>query len=206
MTGLYIKSRQITRSLVWLVVFGVLAWAWGRYQLQLPSIRRTETALVPVLVVVPLGSALVLGLSTRSWLKDLDDTAALDLWRWRAVHALVLPAVAAVTLVPGMLDGSETYGPAATIRNLVGYVGLAYIGAVLVGASLSWVVPTTYALLAAALATNSPAVLDSWAWPLRPSTSALSWAWAVTLAVAGTVLFVRYAGREQPAEDPLTAG
>lgn len=206
MTLLYAKSRHLLRAAVWLVVLGAATLAWGSYQLRVPHVSSGEGLPIPVLLVVPLGSALVIGASAGSAMQDLEGSAALDLRVWRLGHAIGLSVLGAALLVPGTVRGTGGYGVAAAIRNLTGYAGLALVGVCLLGAGLSWVLPVAYALTAMVLAVNSPSVAASWAWPVRPATEALSWGWAVVLAVAGAVAYARFGARQPAAEDPLDAG
>lgn len=206
MIVLYARSRQITGAVAGLVVLGIVALLWGRYQLHLLNLRSNKAALVPVILVVPLASAAVIGASTRTWMHELEDTAAVRLWLWRLGHIVVLLAVAVLALTPAMLNGTPQFGSAAAFRNLLGYLGLTLITVPVAGAALSWVLPAAYAIQVALFAaTASPAFHASWAWPLRPATSGISWVWAVGLACLGLIVFVRFGSRTLGADSPLGA-
>lgn len=195
MTKLYVKSRQLRQAVLLLLVLGIIAWAWGQYQLHLPSLRTSETVLVPVILVVPLASAIVIGLSTRTWLSDIESISPRRLAWWRLAHALILCAIGAAFLVPAMDSGHSSYGALAALRNILGYTGLAYLCASVAGGELSWMLPLAYALPAPLFGVNEDRSIASWAWSLQPAGSYTSWVWALVFIVIGIGAFVAHAPR-----------
>lgn len=189
MVELYVKSRRLGRSVALLLVLGVIAWVWGKYQLNLPSLRSSETVLVPVILVVPVACAVVVGLSTRSWMGDLERAAPRRLAPWRFAHAVVLLFIAVALLAPAMDSGYAAYGSAAALRNILGYAGLAFLCAAVVGGELSWMLPLAYALPLPLLGVDAYGDPEAWAWSLQPVSSASSWVWALALIVAGVGAF-----------------
>ena len=195
MIKLYMKSRQLGRSVLMLFVLGIASWVWGRYQLSLPSLRSSETVLIPVILVIPVACAVVVGLSTRTWMSDLEDVSPRRLAWWRFSHALILFVIATAFLAPVMDSGYAAYSSSAAFRNILGYVGLAYLCASVVGGELSWMLPLAYALPLPLLGVNEYGNPESWAWSLQPAGSVGSWVWALTFIVIGTVMFTAHAPR-----------
>lgn len=183
----YLRCHQASRSIVGLVALGVIGFLWGTYELHLPSLSGNAEALIPVVLVIPLGCAVLIGAAMREWMYDIERVAAVNM-RWaRLLHGLFVILVAAIVLVPAMVQGAPGYGAAAALRNLVGYVGLAFLSLPVVGAALAWMLPTAYAIQVAVLASVIDRVPRSWGWPVSPSSAGPSWTVAVALCAAGFV-------------------
>lgn len=203
MIRFYIKSRQLGWAVLLLFALGGISWVWGQYRLSLPSLRSSETVLIPVILVVPVACAVVLGLSTRTWMGDLERIVPRRLVWWRFAHALILFAIAAAILAPAMDSGYAAYGSTAALRNILGYTGLAYLCAAVVGGELSWMLPLSYALPLPLLGVNEYGDPESWAWSLQPAGSPGSWAWALAFIVIGIGAFTARVPRKTmvPNED-----
>lgn len=187
--ALYAKSRRTGWAALLLLALGLAAWAWGRYQLRLPSVRYNGGILVPVTLLVPLACAVVAGLGTHTWMSDLERSSPRRMAMWRFAHALLLCAVGVVVMLPAAGLGNDLYA-AEAVRNILGYTGLAYLCAAAMGGELSWVLPLTYGLAVPLLGVDQYRHVLWWAWPLQTAGSQVSWAWAALLLIAGTAAFV----------------
>jgi hypothetical protein len=190
MIGLYVKSHRLGRAVLLLFALGVVAWMWGQYLFHMPSLRSSETVLVPVILIVPVASAVVVGVSTRTWMGDFERIAPRRLALCRLAHALILCAIGVACLVPAMDSGFDSYGSVAALRNILGYTGLAFLCASLAGGGLSWVLPLAYALPVPLLGVDQYHNVLWWAWPLQPANSYLSWMWALAFFVVGLSAYV----------------
>ncbi|WP_131747399.1 hypothetical protein [Frankia sp. Cppng1_Ct_nod] len=204
----YVISRQLPRYGTWLLVTGMLAAVVGRVMLTVPSLRGGDQFLLPLDLVLPAAAAALVGQTTRCFMADLEQVAARAIRAVRLGHGLALVVVAIVAFLPAMVWSQEGHGHGgwAVLRNLIGYIGLAYLGAQVFGAGLSWVVPLFIALLCPVFGIRGRAVPLWWAWPLQPAGSATSWVWAGGLCVAGVVAFTVRAVPQTAAEDPLDLG
>lgn len=189
------KSRQLGRAVLLLFLLGVVALVWGHYQLQLPTLRSSETVFIPLILVVPIACGVIIGVSTRTWVGELERTSARQLVWWRLTHALALCTIGIVFLVPAMDSGYSSYGATAALRNILGYTGLAYLCASLAGGGLSWLLPLVYALPVPLFGVNEYGEVASWAWPLQPAGSYVSWAWALAFIIIGVGAFTGHSPR-----------
>lgn len=189
MTALYVKSRQLNRCALVLLVLGLVGLLWGEVRLQLPSLRGGGSILLPLVLILPVAFAVVISLSTRSWLPELERTAPRNLARLRLVHAAGLCVLACALIVAPLAAGSGSADALAGVRNLLGCAGLGYIGAVLAGGELSWLLPLAYALPVPLLGVDASHRPESWAWMLDPAGAGRSWIWAGALIAVGVAAF-----------------
>ncbi|WP_040668016.1 hypothetical protein [Nitrolancea hollandica] len=190
MIGLYVKSHRLGRAVLLLFALGVVAWVWGQYLFHMPSLRSSESVVVPVILIVPVASAVVVGVSTRTWMGGFERIAPRRLALWRLAHALILCSIGVACLVPAIDSGYGSYGSVAALRNILGYAGMAFLCASVAGGGLSWVLPLAYALPVPLLGVDHYHNVLWWAWPLHPADSYLSWTWALTFFVVGLSAYV----------------
>jgi Mn2+/Fe2+ NRAMP family transporter len=145
--------------------------------------RVTDSLAVPWLLFVPVLSASLIGFSAASQMHDWEELSTRQLFKYRVT--LLLSLLALATLVTDLAaNEAGTYSGAAAIRNLVGFTGLALIGAVLLGASACWVVPLGYAAVSI-VGGSSRSQVEAWAWPALTGTAAGATAQAVVVCVVG---------------------
>lgn len=131
--------------------------------------------------------AVVLGTTLFSPMSDLERTAAQPMRRHRAVHLTVLLGLAVALSALPLLGGATGAVFGASVRNVVGYLGLAMVSARLFGSGLSWLLPLGMlgpTLLLGVRFDNTP---EPWAWSLQPGANAPAAAVAVALWLLGAV-------------------
>ncbi len=124
---LYARSRQVPASLAAVVISAVAVWALGRGGDEGPADPR-----LPVLVLAAGAMAASTGLGGQD--PALDRTAAI---RWvprRAGHVLLAGAVVAAVLMAVQTMGADMATTAFVVRDAAGLMGLAALGAALLGA------------------------------------------------------------------------
>ncbi|MEW2130105.1 hypothetical protein [Streptomyces sp. NPDC005435] len=196
---LYARSRSLPVTVAALVATTVFAvWAAGLIDAYLDPYRR-----VPLVALAPLLASAVIGTSLHTPSDELDRTAVRPWWPRRLVWLGSLTALAALLLTVTVLGHTQTFGPPAVIRNVLGCTGLTALAAVFLGARLSWL--PAFAYVSAVYLASSGARgrgVALWAWPVQPGPQPAAWAAALTAFVAGTVLYTVYGPR---AESPRTA-
>lgn len=170
---LYLRSRRWAAALLWMLPVAVAAWLLGDGTMRLPGAPTTQSLSVPVLALMPALATFAIGLSGFSPWGELEGAASRSLPKLRAAHALGLMLWACLTLWPAAgrvgLIGAEW----ALVRNVIGFGGLACVGARLIGHSLSWIPTLLFIwILGAYGMVSAPDQLGWawWAWPLRPAT------------------------------------
>lgn len=143
---------------------------------------------MPLVLLVPLVCSVIAGTTLDSSMADLEAIAARELRTVRLVHCLALVLVPVLAMVPSGFGGLGLTGHALATRNVIGYLGLTYLAAVVLGARIGWVLPVTYAFLAATLAVTSSSTIPGWAWPVDATSDLASWVWAGATGLAGTSL------------------
>lgn len=178
---LYLRSRAVPRALLGLAALLSLVALAGWEVAWLARVQAQVLVFATMLAAVLVGG----GLGSPS--PELDATAPLPWWRWRATHALtgLLSSGAALAAV-GYYTGGAALAFVA-IRNVLGFGGLAAIAAVAVGAGLSWSLPLTYALVV-----QLPISFSVWAqilrWPMLHGDTEMSWWPALGLCAVGLVV------------------
>ena len=153
-------------------------------------------------MVVPLAAAVVIGTATGSPFGEAERTASRALPPIRFGHlALLLGAGGALLAFAAMVPGEGGYG--TLLRNGGGLVGLALVGAWLVGAGISWIFPLGYAAVVFADFLVKPNRDESWRWPLQPEGDAASWLIAGAFLVAGLGLVAWRGGRDAGADSTV---
>ena len=183
--GLYLRARGVPYAATGLVTLLALT-GWNAQWLgwTLPDV---------VLVFVTVLAAVLLAGSFATPSPELDASAALPWWRWRLGHTLISLALCALPLAVAVAfhrHGTLGLDP-TTLRNTLGFTGLALLTATLTGARLSWTLPLTYALTSS-IAWTMPAVTSSWAraalWPVLSPNTLVSWLPALAFGTLGTLL------------------
>lgn len=163
MAWLYLRARRIRLQLVALASVGIIEICVGRVAFKLPSFVGQNAAAVPVAYLLPLVSAVALGQAVRSDARVFEETGFRQLRLARALHAMVFLALSVLTCTA--IGGQTSF---AAMRNCIGFGGLVLLTAVLVGAEMSWLFVTPYAIVAPGLARVSSGTYAPWAWFLRP--------------------------------------
>ncbi|MEW1718185.1 hypothetical protein [Streptomyces sp. NPDC093109] len=174
---LYARSRQVPASLAAVVISAVAVSALagdGNPQLLL-------------LVLAAGAMAASVGLGGQDL--ALDRTAAI---RWaprRAAHVLLAGAVVAGVLLTAQALGEPMAATAFIVRDSAGLMGLAALGAVLVGAQYAWTLPFAWLSFSffAPPPTSVPTRVAAWML-LPPGAAAGTWT-ALVLTVAGTAAY-----------------
>lgn len=167
---LYLRSRQVERALVLLVLLGTAALLWRQLSDGDPL---NDDLMVTGL---PVAAAVIIGASTGSPFRDVEDAARHWLPALRLPHlvGLVLLATGALAVSTAAWHVSDIQW--ALARNLILFTGLALLGARLVGPGLGWLAPVAYgflAFLATLLAAGQPHHQLRWA------KSDVPWAWSL---------------------------
>lgn len=182
-----------------LVLVALAAWAAG-YALAHPDTSSLGVATyfqpdrrVPVIAAAPLLAVLLCSAGLAGADPDLEQVTPTQWWRWRAAHVAGILVIAGALLAIGVIPAATTFGAAAMVRNVIGYVGLTTLSTVILGASLAWTAPLVYAAtvyLAAPRHATGAALW--WAWPMQPGGWDASWWCAILLFVTGTATYTRY--------------
>ncbi|KOT31769.1 membrane protein [Streptomyces caelestis] len=177
---LYARSRQVPASAAAVLAAALAVW----------FLARDGGPADPRLAVLALTAAVTaasVGLGGQD--VALDRTAAV---RWvprRAVHVLLVGAVAAGSLLAVRAAGPDVGSAGLLLRNGVGMAGLAAAGAVLCGAAYAWTLPLGWLALVMFTPLPSGWAAEVLAWMLRPPEAAAATGTALALAVAGTAAY-----------------
>lgn len=189
---LFLRSRQTTPITLALTAVAVAAG------LALSASNNDDLTRI-LRMVAPLAAAVVIGTASGSPFGETERSASRALPPIRFGHlALLLGASAGLLALAALALGED--GSGALLRNCAGFVGLALIGAWLVGAGVSWMLPLAYA---AAVFTDFLVKPDrdaSWRWPLQPIDDDGSSLIAVALLVAGLGVVAWRGSRDTGAE------
>jgi hypothetical protein len=195
---LHLRSRGAPTFLAGVGVIALLAWAAGTWLASRPYFDG-PAARVPVVALAPLLAALLLGPTLAGADEDLEHGTPLPWRAWRAGHLLVAAFVTAMALSLAGLRESHTFGAHALVRNALGCIGLVVGGAVLLGARLAWLPAFVYVgAVYAAAPRQTGAIVEVWAWPIQPSTTATSWLTAAMIFAVGAAGYV-HGGFRAPA-------
>ncbi|MEV0262344.1 hypothetical protein AB0I49_13485 [Streptomyces sp. NPDC050617] len=178
---LYARSRQAPASLAATLVAAVVVRALGRGG----GAGDPQFAALALTAGVTAASV---GLGGQDL--ALDRTAAI---RWaprRAAHVLLAGAAVAAVVLAVQTLGDDLAGTAFLVRDGVGLMGLAAIGAAVCGGQYAWTPPVTWvavALLAPAGSASAPMRVTTWILQ-PPGTAAAMWT-SLVLAVGGAVVY-----------------
>ncbi|MBC2901006.1 hypothetical protein [Streptomyces cupreus] len=192
---LYARSRALPQTITALAVTTLLAiWAAHALDSYLDPDRQ-----VPVVALAPLFASAVIGTSLHTASDELDRTAVRPWWRRRLLHLLTLTALATALLPLAVLTSTQTFGPPAMIRNVLGCTGLTAAAAVVLGARLSWLPVFGYvSAMYLGIAGLRGGALPAWAWLLEPRTGGTAWTTAATLFLLGGTAYVIRGARPTP--------
>lgn len=182
--ALYARSRRVPASLATVVTgaaaVGALARDGGGGQ---------ADPRLPVLVLAAGAMAASVGFGGQD--RALDRTAAIRWVRRRAAHVLLAGAVVAVAVVPltvrGPGEGVATL--ALAVRDGAGLMGLAALGAALLGGQYAWTAPFAWLSLAFFAPPASSTPMRVVTWMLLPPGAAAGFWTALALTVAGTTAY-----------------
>ncbi|MFI5497377.1 hypothetical protein [Actinoplanes sp. NPDC051859] len=139
----------------------------------------------------------------------LDRTAAKPWIPVRLAHLLAAYAIITGLLLLTLATPTR-FGPAAEVsRDVAGLLGLAALGAAVVGAHRSWFLPllwTLSAIFSTAFSTHGPGsattARQSFTWMLQPVDSQPAALVAATLATTGLIAYTLRGTPPRPASDP----
>lgn len=194
---LYLRSRLAGWAIVGFVVIALAGWLWvARHGHQPRSV-------LLALVTVPLAAACVIGVGTHSPFAELEQTVSRSLALPRLVHLAGLLGAAALILGGVAFAWPPDDAMVIVFRNLVGFAGLAFIGARLLSGLLSWPLAVAFGMVAFV----SPSVIQAgeeepprWAWPLWSGEDKPAMIMAVAFLVVGFGLVVLFGARQAPGE------
>ncbi|RMB82298.1 hypothetical protein [Streptomyces shenzhenensis] len=176
---LYARSRQVPASLAAVVIVTALGWAFAR--------EGSDNLRLPLLIVGAGVMAASTGLSGQDF--ALDRTAAIRWLPRRAAHVLLAGVMVGTVLMTAQAISAQMVPVELVVRNCAGLMGLAALGAVVLGGPYAWSLP--FAWLAFALftppATSVSMEVATWML-LPPDTAAGTWT-ALVLSVLGTTAY-----------------
>ncbi|MET9829139.1 hypothetical protein ABZ078_07470 [Streptomyces sp. NPDC006385] len=181
----FVRCRGLLRATGVALIFALVATAFAGQRLAVPEFRYLVDFSVPVAEVVPLAHAVVLATTLFSPMADLEQTSAQPMSRHRGVYLVVLLALALGLSALPLFAGATGEVFVSAARNVIGYLGLAMIGARLFGSGLAWLLPLAMfgpTLLLGVRSDNTP---EPWAWSLHPSSRTSAAAVAIALWVIG---------------------
>jgi hypothetical protein len=201
---LYLRSRQVERALISLALLGMAALLWRRLSDGNPLNNDL------MITGLPVAAAVIIGASTGSPFRDVEDAAQHWLPALRLPHlvGLVLLAAGALGLTTAAWHVSDIQW--ALVRNMILFAGLALLGARLVGPGLGWLLPVGYGLLAflatllAALQPHHQLQWEKsdirWAWSLQAGRDHEAAVVAILAVIIGLGIVVRWGARDHVEE------
>jgi hypothetical protein len=170
LTYLYLRSRQVERALALLLALAGAALLWRRISDGNPL---NDDLMITGL---PVAAAIIIGPSTASPFREVEETAGHWLRSLRLPHLCGLIVLAACGLALATTSWHVIDLQWSLARNVLLFTGLGFLGARLLGAGLEWLLPVTYgflAFLATLLAAAQPGHQLLWA------KSSVRWAWTL---------------------------
>jgi hypothetical protein len=167
----------------------MIAWFW------LQQITEAGPALRLLLIVLPLLPAVVISASARAPFGDTELLTSRWLPAFRFGHLIGLLVCGAAILSLAAYNWAVADVGWELIRNLMGYSGLALLGAWVFGSSIAWIAPLAYATLTLMVDDT-----HRWAFPRRFPNDRWSVMIAVSLIVIGLLLVSLRGARENPGE------
>ncbi|MGX2993931.1 hypothetical protein JNUCC64_06460 [Streptomyces sp. JNUCC 64] len=163
----FARGRDLPRAAAVALVTALATAVFAGTRVEIPDFRHLVDYGIPVAAVVPVAHAVVLGSTLHSPMADLEHTAAQPMALFRRLHLLALTLLAAALSALPVLFGLPADVAAASVRNAVGYLGLAGISARFFGSGLAWLLPLgTFGptLLLGVAQDNTP---EWWAWSIH---------------------------------------
>lgn len=192
---LFARTRETAPVAAGLGFVMVGTW-WGSQVLAALPYNEPPAALLPAVALAPVAAAAVTGQSLGS--PDvLLDRATPVLWPvLRMAVVLGWTVLGAGLLVAATLPANGLLVGTALVRNVVGYVGLTCLGAVVLGAETAWVPVLGYALPIYLMAPTQPTAGSPWwAWPMQAGDSVASGVVALTLFLVGATVYALQGAR-----------
>ena len=189
--GLYLRSRLAGHVAAYLLGVGLLGWL----------ATRLFQALVPMLVVLPVAAACLVGLSARSPFGEVETTTSRPLPLLRFGHLAGLLAYGAVALSFATPLWGMDQVDWLLARNLLGFAGLSLLSARVLGSGLSWMPPFAYGSIVLIAGRDIKGEWTRWAWPTQPVEDVPSAFVAGVLLIAGFAIACLTEAREPPREE-----
>ncbi|MFD5552213.1 hypothetical protein ACFWIA_00035 [Streptomyces sp. NPDC127068] len=178
----YCRARGVPAAALTGLVVALLVSVQAGRQVSLPQLRHLTDFSVPLAAVVPVAHAVVLASTVHSPMADLEHSAAQPMRRWRAVHMTAVLGYAVLLAVLPMAAGAGADVTVAAVRNVAGYLGLAMLGARLLGSGLAWVPPLAVLGPTLFLGVGWDNTVEPWAWTLHGP-------WGTGAAVTAAALY-----------------
>jgi len=189
---LFLRSRAAAQALLILTAIAATAG------LALNASHHTDLILL-LRMTAPLAAAVVVGIAVRSPFGETERTASQLLPPLRLAHlALLLAYGVAGLALASTLPSDPSLG--ILLRNGAGFVGLALLGAWLLGTAISWLLPLAYggAVYLAHLA--RPDSDAWWRWPIQPADDGSALVISLGLLTMGLALVVMTGAGDNPDE------
>lgn len=158
LTLLFLRSRQVPRTLLLMAGIGIAAILW----LSLDTAGEITLLMLPILA--PLAAASVIGVATASPFGENEVIVSRPLWTWRLAHLMGLLLIGSLVVTLAVSSWDLPYVGQSVVRNLAGFAGLSLTAAWLLGSAISWSIPFAYAVFVLLL--PKPDAIPIWAWPL----------------------------------------
>ena len=197
---LYLRSRRTPHALAALAAMAGLGVLWANAMLQVPMLRGNNQIYIPVMFFIPLLSASVIGAAVYSPFGEVERASSRSLSALRLEHLAGLLAVALTTLMLAAMEWRYDWAELILARNLAGFAGLAFMGAVLLGSRLSWVVPMAFGIIAYRLGAIGYGKFAWWAWPMQPIQNDPAWILSLGLLLVGLSAVSLQGARDSPGE------
>jgi hypothetical protein len=191
LTVLYLRSRHVPAAMAMMVIATASLCALG--------LATPQAGLAPLLTALAaaIGAAAVApGLSGTD--RDLDRAAAIPWPTWRTAHVLAATLVATGLIVATRPFGPSFAGPAVTLRDTAGLIGVTALGAALIGASRAWMLPLAWTafLLLGRGAVEHPWYKQAETWLLQPPGTASANLVAAGLLLCGALAYALNGSRD----------
>lgn len=194
---LYLRSRRAFPALTIATAAIALMWALWLVYSESTTIDPRMLSLTVMLAVAAL-------LPTLSGADDaLDHTASVNWPVRRAGHLLLATAVITALLLLTTVTGAR-FGPfPLVLRNTAGLVGLAALGAALLGAGRAWLAPLTWTLVTVMpfLEPSPKLAMQVAGWPIQPAGTTAATVCAGILAAAGLLAYTLHGCPRRPAAE-----
>jgi len=194
---LYLRSRLAGWGALGLIAIVGAFSGFGIMQ----SATGTADTFMLAKVVVPLMLTVVIVTTTRSPFGEAERTASrsLSLLRGSQLAAIALLAVGGLALAAGTWHSQGEDTRLLLIRNLFGLLGIGLLTALVLGASMAWLIPMLAGFLAIFSAPNELASASFdvlWTWPSRAINDRAALAIVVAVMLVGVLAHARYGARD----------